>query len=265
MADTVNVPGAGKQSKKTVTIVAIGTVGVVAFMWFKHKSAGSASASSASTSASIDPSTGYPYGSAQDQAALAAQSGSSSDTIDPATGAVYGSQADEQALAQESGSAGGIGYGSTAINGVTSFTTNSEWAQQCESVVPPLINSTTAQSDVAAAIGRFLAGLPLTEEQAQIIQVCESEEGPPPVGQFSIIPEPATSPPSSGTPTDVTVPDVVGQSAGDAHNLLVQANLDPTAPKGQTPNMKVSRTSPTAGTQVAKGSKVAIYTSGYVK
>jgi hypothetical protein len=263
MADTVNVPGAGKQNKKVVAVVAVGTVGVIAYIILKKKTSGSSAATSAS--AAIDPATGYPSGSAEDEAALAAQSSDSSSGIDPATGDPYGSEADEEALAEQSGSADSIDYGSTAITGTTSFTTNSEWAQQCELVVPPLINSATAQSDVAAAIGRFLAGLSLTTAQAQIIQVCESEEGPPPVGTFAIIPA-STTTVSSGTPTKVTVPQTTGQSAGNAHNLIVAAGLVPEETgTDQTPTMKVSRTSPAEGTSVAPGTKVSIFTSGYVK
>jgi len=268
MADTVNVPLAGKQSKKAVAVVAVAAGAFVVFMYVRTRASRS---SSTTTAAAIDPQTGYPYGSPQDVAALASESGTASDEIDPATGATYGSVADEQALAEESGSSGVISVGTGVVTGTTSFTTNSEWAQQCEAVVPPLINSPTAQSDVAAAIGRFLAGLPLTTAQAQIIQVCESEEGPPPVGSFTIIPEPSTTPPSSGTPTgttttptDVAVPVCVGLSAGQAHNAIVAAGLVPEAPAGQTANMKVSYTNPSGGTQVPKGSKVTIETSGYV-
>jgi hypothetical protein len=264
MADTVNLPLAGKQSKKAVAVVAVAAAAFVVFMYVRTRASAS---SSTTTAAAIDPSTGYPYGSPQDVAALAA-SGASSDQIDPATGATYGSVADEQALAEESGSAGVISVGTGVVTGTATPASNAAWAQEVEQIVPPLINSPTAASDVAAAVGRFLSGLPLTTAQAQIIQVAEAELGPPPVGQFSIIPEPDSSAPSSGTPTgtttDVAVPVCIGLSAGQAHNAIVAAGLVPEAPKGQTSNMKVSYTNPSGGTQVPQGSKVTIETSGYV-
>jgi hypothetical protein len=260
MADTVDIPVAGKQNKKVVAVVAVGTAGVIAYIILKKKTSGGSASASNAANTGIDPATGYPYGSSEDEAALAAQSsdtsGSGSD-IDPATGYAYGSEQDEEALAAQSGSADSIDYGSSAITGTTSFTTNSEWAQQCEQVVPPLINSTTAQSDVAAAIGRFLAGLSLTEEQAQIIQVCESEEGPPPVGTFAIIPAPATTV-SSGTPTDVVVPHVEGDSIDAATDALSAAGLElhiNQTLKGGTTYVINSQT-PGAGVTVAKGSTI---------
>jgi hypothetical protein len=265
MTDTVNLPLAGKQSKKTVAVVAVAAGAFVVFMYVRTRASAS---SSTTTAAAIDPSTGYPYGSPQDQAALAGESGTSPDEIDPATGATYGSVADEQALAEESGSSGVISVGTGVVTGTATPASNAAWAQEVEQIVPPLINSPTATSDVAAAVGRFLSGLPLTTAQAQIIQVAEAELGPPPVGQFSIIPEPDSSAPSSGTPTgtttDVAVPVCIGLSAGQAHNAIVAAGLVPEAPAGQTSNMKVSYTNPSGGTQVPKGSKVTIETSGYV-
>lgn len=78
------------------------------------------------------------------------------------------------------------------------------------------------------------------------------------------------TPPTAATPAAapasvlVAVPNVANMSAGQAHNALVAANLVPTAPAAQKPNMKASGTNPAAGTQVPKGSKVTIQTSGYV-
>lgn len=69
---------------------------------------------------------------------------------------------------------------------------------------------------------------------------------------------------SSASGTTVKVPNVNGKSAGEAHDILVSAGLVPTAPRSQRANMKVSRTAPAAGASVARGSKVTIYTSGYV-
>ena len=76
----------------------------------KKNSSGSTAASGSTGSTAIDPATGFPYGSAQDLAALSAQAGQSasgasgggtssgSSNIDPATGYIYGSAADIAAL-----------------------------------------------------------------------------------------------------------------------------------------------------------------------
>jgi hypothetical protein len=197
MADSVNVPLAGKQSKKAV--LAVGAVAAVFVIYMYVRNKQNAANTNTASSASIDPATGYPTGSPEDLAALQAQNETSSGSIDPATGAVYGSVADEQALAQESGTSGYLPATTTATG--TSITTNAEWAQEAEATVPPLINSPTAVSDVAAAVGRFLSQLPLTSAQASIIQVAESELGPPPVGSFAIVPQADTTPPASGTPS----------------------------------------------------------------
>lgn len=241
MADDIKVPVAGKLPKKTVGIVAVGGLAFVVFMYIRRKGASAAPASSyvAPTDTTDDS--------------------SDADTIDPATGATYGSVADEDALAQESGSAEPVDYGTGVINGTTSFTTNSEWAQACEASVPPLVNSPTAQSDVAAAIGRFLSGLSLTPEQAQIVQICESEEGPPPVGQFAIIPSP-TGTVSSGTPTAVKVPNVVNDRLENAQNAVQGAGLhiqDAPAYKSGYEAIVTSQ-SPSAGTSVSNGSSVTV-------
>jgi peptidoglycan hydrolase-like protein with peptidoglycan-binding domain len=58
--------------------------------------------------------------------------------------------------------------------------------------------------------------------------------------------------------TRVSVPDVVGKSAGSAHNAIVAAKLVPEAAAGQTPSMICSATSPAAGTTVNSGTAVII-------
>ena len=71
-------------------------------------SASNTAASAGTASTSIDPATGFPYGSPQDLAALSATSSSS---IDPQTGFPYGSPEDEQALESLDGADDGFGVG----------------------------------------------------------------------------------------------------------------------------------------------------------
>lgn len=66
---------------------------------------------------------------------------------------------------------------------------------------------------------------------------------------------PATPPPP---PVSTTVPNVVGKTAGNAHNALVSAKLVPTAASGQVASEICSSTNPAAGTKVNTGTKVTI-------
>jgi hypothetical protein len=57
---------------------------------------------------------------------------------------------------------------------------------------------------------------------------------------------------------NVTVPNLVGDNAGDAHNKLVALGLIPTAGAGQRATDIVTGTSPVAGAVVAAGTRVTI-------
>jgi hypothetical protein len=125
----------GFYEKHKIWIFGLGGVAlVVIFIMMRSKSASSSAATPAAATAAIDPATGFPYGSAQDLAALSAQAGQSasgasggsdggssgtgaSSDIDPATGYTYGSPADIAAL-------GGSGTTTTPVTsgggGVTS-------------------------------------------------------------------------------------------------------------------------------------------------
>src|SRR5579875_197316 len=254
MAD-VNVPVLGRMPKGAVYATVIGGGIVLFFVWRNYKNA------SGSQSPGIDPATGYPAGSAQDQAALAAQSGQSSQ-IDPMTGYPVGSAADEQALAAAgySGYSAGYpagdmytGYGSPAALGPE---TNAQWAQQVQQTLTAIGYD---PETVAGAVGAYLSQIPLSSNQAQIVQVAIAEDGPPPQGSYAIVQQPSSpgAGPAGGTAT-VTVLNVIGQAAGAAHNAIAAAGLTPIADPSQKPSDKVTSTSPAAGTQVPEGSKVLI-------
>jgi hypothetical protein len=243
--------------------VGIGGAGVAWLAWKQHK----ASASSASA---IDPLTGLP--ASQDNA------------IDPLTGEAYlaeaqeyGSvQAAEQAVAGESAidysgaydtgsglvgtSAGTSLVPSTVVQGTT-YASNAAWAQAVEAGLTDIGYSST---DVAAALGRYLSNLSETPAQAGIVQAAIAEYGPPPVGSFQVIlaPSTGTGTTTTGTgtgtkaPADVTVPNVVGQKAGTAHNELVRAGL--TVSNRPNSNYTVTATTPKGGTRVPKGRSVDI-------
>jgi hypothetical protein len=187
MADT---PAPGKKffglSKNQAIIVAIGGAGVVFLVYRHYQSANSAAASTnsaADTSADIDPETGYAYGSAQDTAALAALN-------DSGTGAL-----DDSGVATDSEP-----YYSTAPT-TQSPTTNAAWSQY---VQQQLATIGYDPETVAGAIGAYLAQIPLTPTQAGIVQVALAECGPPPQGEYSIIPQGTGS--GTGTGTGTTTP-----------------------------------------------------------
>lgn len=267
----MKLPGLGKVSKKTLAIGGVVGGGVLAYAWYRHSRSGAAAAASGTgsgttagtTGQDIDPVTGYPYGSAEDTAALAAQQDSGLDTnlsgtgdIDPETGYPYGSLQDEQALGL-----GGGGGGTTA----SPVTTNAEWEQQA---IADLEAGGVSQATVSAAesgLPRYLAKLKLSGDQASAVQMAVGLAGPPPVGgPYAIIPEPPAPKKQGGGggqgSSTVTVPDVKGKAAADAVAIIRRAGLDPapnrSVPKGQHGTI-ISQT-PGAGKKAAKGSRVGL-------
>lgn len=180
MAGEIKLPVIGQVK----TGWAIGGAGIVAvivgFAYLRRNSGSQASAAQAGT---IDPQTGYPSGSAEDQAALAAQDGTSGTGIDPQTGYPYGSPGDQGALSGGSyGAYDGYGYdpyatgaGSNANTGPGTFTDNAAWVQYCEQNVQGY-SAVQVQGALAAAI----AGVALTQRQMSIYQACVAVGGPPP-------------------------------------------------------------------------------------
>jgi Fibronectin type III domain len=168
MAD-VKIPGVGTVPKKG----AVAGLGVLALVlgiaWYRHSK--NASAAAASTSAQPDP-----------------------NAIDPATGLTYG----EEAAGIQAGdlAGGGTGYGDTSgivgysANGqpvyadqvgygpTPNFVNNAAWSQAAQQY---LVASTGADAGtVAAALGTYLAGQPLTQAQASVVQQAIAFFGQPP-------------------------------------------------------------------------------------
>ena len=265
MAETIKVPGVGPTKKKTAIGVGIGVAVLGVIFYIRQRKASSAAPAAAA---------GTTGGQQTDPAGNVG-------TIDPATGYVYGSAEDQQALASlqqagmpydTSGLGGGLGgyyYGPGGSTqpvppGPGNFADNAEWAQYAENY---MIGTLSADPNATGnALGKYITGQPVDSTQQNVIEEAIAIAGQPPQAGPGGYPPGIRTQPSGGGgggPT-VTVPNTIGQSAGSAHNLIVAAGLVPTAPKGQTPDMKVSYTRPLPGTKVAKGSKVTIETSGYV-
>lgn len=198
-------PFKGLSKNEKIAVVAGG--GVVAwFAWKQHKSS-----SGAGSASSIDPVTGLPY--------------SQDNQIDPLTGQTYLGEAQtygsvaaaEQAAAGSAavdfsgtgaGSFGPVGTSGQSLvpaNTVqgTNYASNAAWAQAAEAGLTDIGYTST---DVAAALGRYLAGLSLTPDQATIVQAAIAEFGPPPVGSFQVIMAPSTGPTGSGDGGGTTPP-----------------------------------------------------------
>lgn len=253
-----------------------GSVLVFGYVGYKHhQSTGSwnpfssgTGTSSAGTATSIDPVTGLAY--SQDNA------------TDPLTGQQYlaeaqqyGSVAAAEASVSAYGQSTATGSGipvnpaspapSGSINtpvGTSVYTSNAAWAQAVQAGLTDVGYNAT---DVAQALGLYLTGQPMTAAQAQLINTGIAEFGAAPVGSLQVILKPSSGPSDN---TMVQVPDVIGQTAGNAHNAIVAAGLvpvDPVANRPGEPQDKVASTTPTGGTSVTKGSRVTINAEPYVK
>ncbi len=193
MPDTVHVPGMGETKKSTVYIVAGGFVLVAGIAYYRSKKTAAANAASVAQAGATttDPATGYPYGSAEDAAALAAQAG------------------------YNDGTGYGYGYGgsypySTSTPGTiqTGFTSNAAWAQAYESYATQNLNADAAT--VAAALGKYLTGQSLTNDQLSVVEQAIAFQGIPPQSgangyppSYNLIPNGGT-PPAGGGPVSTT-------------------------------------------------------------
>jgi hypothetical protein len=243
---------------------------VAGIYWYRKQSAAAtanaASASStgsSSSSSAIDPVTGLPY--------------SEDDQTDPITGMTYLAEAEEYGSVQaadEEVTSGSAYYGDTGADEAEdvgyptiypetestaepgAYENNAQWAQ---AVTTGLAALGYNEETVSGALGAFLAQLPLSTSQASIVQAAEAEYGPPPVGNYSIIPQPSTSTPTPSGST-VTVPNVVGMRQQDAVTAIQNAGLKSHTGSGfisDEINIVGSQT-PGAGTKVASGSTVDI-------
>jgi hypothetical protein len=167
----------GQVQKKTAVIIGGGLVLILGIVWYRSKKASDAAASVAAAGQSeINPATGYPYGSAEDAAAMAAQA----DYISAGGGGV-----------------GGSGGGGSA--GQPGFTSNGQWAQaavqymQAEGLVED-------PAQLSHALGVYITGKPATELDAGLIAQAIAFQGYPPITG------PSGYPPSINTSPIVTDP-----------------------------------------------------------
>lgn len=257
MPDDVKLPGGAHVDKKIAIGVGAAAVLIAGVYYYRQKQASASSTTAATASGSqIDPQTGYAYGSPEDQAALTAMSGGTLPTYDAASsvgGQVIGYDQFGQPVYGGGGGTGGPN------SGPGSYTSNAQWTQAAEA----MMGSTGADS-IAAALGKYLLGQPLSTDQVTVVQEAIASQGYPPVsgsGGFPPSYNTAAVPPPVQSGPQVAVPNVVGEYADAGRIKLTRAGFivnEPVTPHGK--RAKVVATAPTAGTKAAKGSTVNVST-----
>lgn len=257
MPDDVKLPGGMHVNKKIAIGVGIAAVGIAGVYYYRQKQASNAAASTsaaAATGSQIDPQTGYAYGSPEDQAALAAMAGGTLPTYNAA------SSAGGQVIGYDQyGNPIYGGGGGTIGTGPGSYTSNAQWTQAAEAEM-----GSNGADAIAAALGKYLLGQPLTTDQITVVQEAIAAQGYPPVsgsGGFPPSYNTAAVPPpvQSGSGTQVTVPNVVGQWQADARKTLASLGFKVTN-TATLPghSYKVTAQTPKAGTNAASGSTVRL-------
>jgi hypothetical protein len=262
MAD-IKIPGVGPVDKKKALAIGAVTIGAIGIVVIRRKNAAAAAAATpaatdttddSTVDPSIDPETGIPYADEQssgfDSSGAfdegAGDTGLSSNNFD-AAGYPIGSAADLAWQAQQDG---------TSVSGTTTaITTNSQWLTAAEAQ----LGDTSA---ITTALTKVLGGVAVTSDQQNIFMEAVGLLGAPPGGYPPInLTSTSQAPvPPTGTTSaaNVTVPNVVGQSANNALAALQAKGL--VGHIGTVRNPKdtytVNSQTPGAGKSVKKGSTV---------
>lgn len=248
MAD-VTLPVIGKQKKGVVVGVGVGVVAIAGFMIYRSKKAKSSAATAGTTPSSNSATASNSYGYGTGPGAY------------PQGYYGYGETQGYYGYgALGSGSYGSYpgyyGYG-TPTPPIESIATNAQWAQAAET---QLGQEQYDPHTVTNALGAYLTGAPLTNNEVDIARAAIALEGYPP--------QPGTNgyPPAfhhTGTPgggaggghpksVKVTVPDVLGLPFRQANKKVRDAGLK----VQQDGTGHVIQESPIAGSRVDKGSTV---------
>lgn len=150
---TIKTP-IGPVQKKTALLLGGGVVVIGAIVWYRQRQMGSESTPTEQTE--INPATGYPYGSAEDAAALAAQA----------------------AYVSPPASSGGGSSNVPPSN--LSFSSNGQWTQ---AVIEYMITNSLLEDTgaMSAALGKYLTGAYVTDAQVSLIQQAIAVQGFPPI------------------------------------------------------------------------------------
>lgn len=176
MTDTVNLPVAGPVKKQWLLIGGAAAAGVVGYAWWRHYRAG---ADGAATAAELDPAY------ADYQSGL--YTGGAGTTTPGIAYTPPGNDVDPNDLPP---------------------TTNAAWTTRG---VDYLQNLGFDPQLVAVTLGKYLAKVPLTQAEADIVRTVEGAIGKPPIGEFRIIM--VGSPPAGGGGGEPTVPETASVPA----------------------------------------------------
>ena len=251
---TVKLPVFGAVRKQTALITGVSSIALVlGIYWYRaHKAAAAASTAAASGTGTVtDP------------------AGNQCASLNPATGYCPGTSADQQALAQldqlgtaydTSGLGTGLsGYyygpgGSAQLTppGPGAFADNAEWAQYVEAYMTGILGGDPAT--VAAAIGAYISGAPVTAAQQSLIQEAIAYGGQPPQPGTNGDP-PGINLESTNTGTGTTGP---GPGTGPAGPGTGSTGIGPGGPGAGTTPPKAAAPPPVAGLHATSVSATAI-------
>lgn len=169
-------PTRGKPPNRRVLI--IGGVAAAGIVYWAYKKNKASAVTATSTDPNIDPTTGLPYSSGS-----------------YGSGGAVGTSPSLYGYTDQFGSLISSGTGSV----VTAPSTNAAWAQQAASY---LVANGYSGAEVLGALGKYLAGLNLTDTEMATIQAAIAVEGNPPVA----VPPPHVAPPTGQTSSQILPP-----------------------------------------------------------
>lgn len=172
-------------------------------------------------------------------------------TIDPATGYVYGSPQDAAGLAANSAGSGGDGSSPGTSGGSTvagTYADNTAWANAAINYLVSIgVDATGANS----AITQFLASQPLTTQQQGDVNLAIQRIGAPPTPpQPGTAPPPIVTPPGPGQVYATNPPSGVTAAAAGSSSITVKWNRASNA-QGYTIKWGTSASATTGSTTVA--------------
>lgn len=176
---TIKTP-LGTVQKKTALYLGGGIAVLAVIVWYRNKQLGGTSSDAVTPEAEINPATGYPYGSAEDAAALAAQA----------------------AYVSPSGTTGG-GSSSVPVSNA-GYSSNGQWTN---GVVQNLVGNglVSDPSQLSVALGKYITGAYATDTEVSLIQQAIAAEGYPPVSGTNGYPPSINRTPPTSTPTSKAV------------------------------------------------------------
>lgn len=251
MAETVKIPGVGPV-KKGWAVGGVAVVGgILAVAYYRHARTASTAAAAAPQPDpnAVDPATGLTY--AEEDAGISAGDLAGYGSALGDTSGIVGYDAQGNPVYADQ-----VGYGPAP-----SFTNNAAWAQAAEQY---LVSTTGADAGtVAAALGAYTNGQPLTSAQASVVHQAIAFFGTPPDAGSNGYPPSLkmTEPPGPGGGGSVTVPNVVGVNVEQATQILATDGLQAKGPAGVKGVVHVvTAQSPKAGSRETKGTTVRLTT-----